>query len=157
MDRLIHNVRKELQDIGNNGITAGNLEMTGKLTDILKDLVTIEAMEGESSMRNYEDYRDMGGRYQDNYRGYNTGYERSGGYRGGDKMRERLGRIMDGMDSYEYGRSRYRDGGDSSRVFDGLEKLMYAVCTFVEGMMDYAETPQEKEIIRNHIQKLQNL
>ena len=41
--------------------------------------------------------------------------------------------------------------GDESRVIEGLEKLMYAMCMFVESAMDFAETPQEKEVIRKHI------
>lgn len=38
-----------------------------------------------------------------------------------------------------------------------LKKMMYAVCMFVESAMDFAESPEEKEIIRKHVQKLKNL
>lgn len=49
------------------------------------------------------------------------------------------------------------NGGDSERMYDGLEKLMYAICMFIESTMDFAESPEEKEIIRKHIQKLKNI
>jgi hypothetical protein len=48
-------------------------------------------------------------------------------------------------------------GGDESRVVEGLEKLMYAVCMLVESTMDFAETPTEKEIVRKHIQKISRI
>jgi hypothetical protein len=40
---------------------------------------------------------------------------------------------------------------------EGLEKTMYAVCTLVESLMDSAETAEEKEIIRKHIEKIKNI
>lgn len=86
-----------------------------------------------------------------------SGRGRGGRYRGDDRWNEHLDRIMDGADMYQYGRSRYRDGGDSERMYDGLEKLMYAICMFIESTMDFAESPEEKEIIRKHIQKLKNI
>ena len=39
----------------------------------------------------------------------------------------------------------------------GLEKLMYALCMFVESTMEFAESPREKEIIRKHIDKLRSM
>jgi hypothetical protein len=33
---------------------------------------------------------------------------------------------------------------------------MYGVCMMVETAMDFAETPEEKEIIHKHIQKLKS-
>jgi hypothetical protein len=68
-----------------------------------------------------------------------------------------MDRIMDGVDQYEYGKERYMHGGDDARVMEGLEKIMYAVCMFVESAMDFADTPQEKELIRKHIQKIKNI
>jgi hypothetical protein len=72
-------------------------------------------------------------------------------------MNEHLMRIQDGTDIYQYGRERYRHGRNDERMYDGLEKLMYAICMFIESTMDFAESPQEKEIIRKHIQKLRNI
>ena len=74
-----------------------------------------------------------------------------------NRMRDHLNRIYEGAEMYEYGRDRYQHGGNEERIYDGLEKLMYALCMFVESTMEFAETPQEKEIIRKHIQKLQKM
>jgi hypothetical protein len=42
-------------------------------------------------------------------------------------------------------------------MHEGLDRLMYGICMLVESTMDFAETPQEKEIIRKHIQKIKNV
>ena len=43
-----------------------------------------------------------------------------------------MNRIMEGAEQYEYGRERYQHGGSEERILDGLEKLMYSICMFVE-------------------------
>lgn len=62
-----------------------------------------------------------------------------------------------GMSDYNAGRNRYRDGGSESRMIDGIEMTMGAVVNFVENLIDYAETSQEKEIIRKYVNKLKNV
>ena len=166
MDKLMEQVKKELTDIEEKGMNASNLELISKLTEIYKELSEIKQMEqGGQGMQGYggnyanrNEYRD--GRYND--RGY-SGYMESGYGRGGNggrysnRMREHMNYMMDGMDQYEYGKDRYQHGGDESRVYEGLEKLMYALCMFVESAMDFAETPQEREIIRKHVQKISRI
>ena len=163
MHKLMEQIKKELVEIEEKGVNASNLELIGKLADIYKDLNEIENMDkGGQEMQDYGRYRES---YRENYRdgGYNArGNYRDGGYNEGygrrySRMRDYMDRMMDGMDQYEYGRERYMHGGDESRVIEGLEKLMYAMCMFVESAMDFAETPQEKEIIRKHIRKIGNI
>ena len=72
-------------------------------------------------------------------------------------MKEHLDRINDGVEMYDYGRERYQHGDSEERIYEGLEKLMYAVCMFVESAMDFAETPEEKDIIRRHVQKMSSM
>ncbi len=158
MRKLTDEVKKELREVEEQGINMNNLDTTFKLVDILKDLKKIEKMEGEE-MNEYNirgRYRD-GGDYGDgNYGRRGVPGSGRGRYSDGDgRMREHLDRIMDGMEMYEYGRERSRYGhGDDERLYDGLEKLMYAICMFVESTMEFADTPQEKEIIRKHVQKM---
>ena len=172
MDKLKEQIKKELTEIEQKGINASNLELISKLADIYKDLGEIEKMDGGGQeMQGYGRYRDGGyGTYRDggynargNYRegggNYREGGYREGGYNEGygrrySRMRDHMDRMMDGMDQYEYGKERYMHGGDDGRVMEGLEKIMYAICMFVETAMDFAETPQEKELIRKHIQKI---
>lgn len=168
MEKIKEQIKKELTEIENKGINASNLELITKLTDIYKNIAKIEKLEGGQEMQDYGRYRE-GGYNEGGYNayregGYNargSGY-REGGYNEGygrrySRMKDHMERMMDGMDQYEYGKERYMHGGDESRVMEGLEKLMYAMCMFVESAMDYAETPQEKEIIRKHLHKMSKL
>lgn len=177
MEKVLENVKKEIKQIGEQGINANNIDVLYKLIDIEKDIYKIKEKEGgkDSMMRGqYMDggygARGRGGRYSDG--GYNDYSARGGGssnyrgeygargnYRGGEDERiyQHLDRIMEGADEYQYGRSRYMDGGNQDRMEEGLEKLMYALCVFIESMCDFAETPEEKEIIRRHIQKMKGM
>ena len=95
-------------------------------------------------------YRDGGYNARGNYR-EDGGYREGGNYRDGgynedygrrySRMRDHMRRMMDGVDQYEYGKERYMHGGDDTRVMEGLEKIMYAVCMFVESAMDFADNP----------------
>lgn len=174
MEKLQEMIKKELTEIENKGINANNLEVINKLASIYKDLGEIKQMEeGGQKMQDYGRYRDgyEARGYRDGYRAYNEdGYRDYGNYeeygrrgvpgsgRGRySRMRDHMERMMDGMDQYEYGKERYMAGGDDGRVMEGLEKLMYAICMFVESAMDFADTPQEKEAIRKHIQKISRI
>lgn len=169
LDKLVNSIEKELKEIGEQGLNASNLEMAKKLVDMYKDLQEVEQKEGSYGMRDYGrdgGYSNRGGGYQGRGRYYVEGdYDNRGGYnnRGGsnyngyNRMKEHLDRINDGIEMYDYGRERYQHGDSEERVFEGLEKLMYAVCMFVESAMDFAETPQEKDIIRRHIQRISSM
>lgn len=187
MEKLIEIVKKELKQVEEQGLSMENLETTFKLVDILKDLYEVKEGEGGQYGMSYRDgyeyriegrrgddyYHDGrgggGGNYRDGRGGsYNDGYGRpymDGGYgaprrsyNGHERrMKEHMDRIYEGLDMYEYGRDRYQHGGTDERMIDGLEKLMYALCMFVESAMDFAESPQEKEVIRKHIQKIRAL
>ena len=152
MHDLLRKVKKELDQIGETGINSSNLETTYKLVDIMKDIYEIEEKKEhpeESYGRDYRNYRYYDRRYMDG-----NGGERS--YRG-DKFDMCLDKIYNGVDMYEYGRSRYRGNGDNSKAIDGLEKMMTGVYSLVESGIDLAETAEEKEIIRKHIRKLTQL
>lgn len=175
MDRVLENVKREIKEIGEQGINANNLDLLDKLVDIEKDIYEIKEKEGGLSSMEYGRYMDYGrnmprnGMYEDEYgaRGnyrengsYNDGnYYVRGYYRQGsdERMNQHLDRIMEGADAYQYGRERYRGGGNQERMKEGLEKLMYALCVFVESVTDFAETSEEKEIIRKHVQKMKGI
>lgn len=178
MYKLIENITKELEQIGNQGVNTNNLAMLGELTDIQKDLYEIEKMKKEQEgghMRDYgrDDYYERD-RYRDSYRdggrdygrgyvdyerdyGYPTQYPLRRRYAGDDRMAEHLEHIHDGVERYQEGRERYRHGENEERMYDGLERLMYGICKLVETTMDLAETPRAKEIIRKHVQKMKDI
>ncbi len=101
---------------------------------------------------NERGYNGNGGQYAYMNNGGGSG---GGSYNGYDpRMRDHISRISEGAEMYEYGRERYQHGGSTERMEDGLEKLMYALCMFIESTMEFANSPKEKEIIRKHVQKL---
>ena len=178
MKKLEENVKKELDQIAEKGLTSSNLDTAFKLVDILKDIKEIEEdskeMKGGDMMGYYERGGRGGGNY--NYGGmYPMNYERGGrGYgnenyeRGGSgryqhyspdmtRFYEKIDRMVDFLEDYYMGKSRYHEGAHSGHMVEGLEKTMYAVCTLVESLMDSAETPEEKEVIRKHIEKIKNV
>ncbi len=153
MEKLLEQIKKELKDIEDKGLTASNLDLAGKLVDLQKDLCEIQKMDKGGSHEMYGDryyntrfYRDGGG--------YGEGYSRRGGGRYSNPMRDYMDRAYEGMEDYEYGRERYMHGGGEERILEGLDRMMHAVCMVVESAMEFAETPQEKEIVRKHVQKM---
>jgi len=155
MDKLYNNAQKELHKIEESGLSSNNVSNAKMLTSIMKNILTIEAMEDEQMYDRYEARR--GGRYgtYDDRYGRDSG-RNSGryGHRDYDRMYDKVYRIEDGLDAYVYGKDRYYDGDHSGSMTEGLEKTMYAICTLVETIMDNAETPEEKEVVRKHAQKI---
>lgn len=162
LEKLLHEVKQELKEIGDQGLNASNLETLGKLADIYKDLTKAEHLGGMQDMKNYRG-GDYGAYNERRYNEYGNDYGRQyrtggGGYNGNDsRIREHMNRIMEGVEQYEYGRERYQHGGSEERILDGLEKLMYSICMFVESTYEFAQSPQEKEIIRKHLHKLKSM
>jgi len=149
MHELKRKAEHELDQIAQQGLTTTNLEIAYKLVDIVKDIYEIEESKekmGESS----EHY----GRYMGDYRMKND-YRPS--YRGKERIDRSMDRLRDGVEMYEYGREKYGAGGSKAQMHEGLENMMYAICSLIESGMDIAETAEEKEIIRKHIKKLQSL
>ena len=103
-------------------------------------------------------YNERGGYNEGGYGARGSGGGRGRSYNGyDDRMRDRIDRMIDGAEMYEYGRDRYQHGGSHEAMEEGLEKMMYAVCMLIETAMDAAQSPKEKEIIRKHIQKIRSL
>lgn len=157
MDKLFENVRKELKQIEANGLTSSNLDTAYKLASLGKNLKKIDK-EGDQMRDRYMGDGHRGGDYRAYIEG-EYGRPRMGRYRtyDGDRFTRHLDYIDEGLDMYMYGKDRYFDGGDKYHLHEGLEKLMYGVCMLVETAMDFAETPEEKEIVRKHVQKMKNI
>lgn len=180
MDKLIEKIEKELKVFEEQGITSSNLGTIGELADVYKDLLEAEEKKkgrGEYGMRYpREDSRNVympiyrgRGDYEYNGRMYgneymDNGYGRMNGRGGGsyrhnpmEHLFDKLNRILEHMEEYIDGKDRYHAGAHQGHMAEGLEKTMYAVCTLVESLMDSAETADEKEIIRKHIEKIKNI
>lgn len=164
MDQLLRKVEKELETIADKGLTSSNLDTTYKLIDIYKDIK--EACYYDKEVKEEENYgarrRDSMGRYMNNYNDYDN-YDRSGSrgrynnYPLDERSERHFDRMREGMYNYNEGKNRYRDGDSKQRMIDGVEMTMGAIVNFVESMVDFAETAQEKEIVRKYVDKLKNI
>jgi len=84
----------------------------------------------------YDDYNARGSR---SGRSYND-YDNYGHYPLDERTERYLTRIREGMENYDAGCSRYRDGGSNERMVEGIEMTMGAIVNFIESLMDIAET-----------------
>lgn len=175
LDKFIDKIEKELSLVAEKGLTNANLEATCKLVDIYKKVKESEYYQneidcfkgGDYGMRPWRDERDFyrNDRYDNDYSrgGYDREgrWEARGSYNSYPYMDERskryIDRMMEGVDSYNEGKERYRHGEKDGRMVDGIEMTMAAVCMFVESLAEFAETSQEKEIIRKHIEKMKKI
>lgn len=152
MKELQNRVKKELDNIGEKGITSSNLDSTYKLVDIYKDILEICEKEGNSRTydRYYDEYnmrgRDNSGRYMGDH-----------SYHTDEKFERYLTRMRDGVEDYNAGRMRYRDGGSNERMVEGIEMTMGAIVNFIESLLDIAETSQEKEIVRKYVDRIRKV
>lgn len=145
------------------GLDASNIDVVLKLSKIAKNIAKINKGEEDEMMRYHE------GGYNEKYPEYGARrmdirYERDGEYGRRYMGRpyyghfdEHLARLSECVEDYEYGRDRYRSHGDDGRMIDGLEKTMMALVDFVESAAHFAETPEEKEVIRKHLQRMKNI
>lgn len=151
MRELLEKVEKELDKIGDKGLTTSSLDTTYKLIDIYKDIKEAKYYEKmcESDSESYDArQRDSRGRYMDTDRHY---------YPWGDREERYFDKIKEGIDSYAEGKVRYRDGSSQEKMLDGIELAMTALVNFVETLYDHSEGQKEKDIIKDHIEKLKRL
>lgn len=164
MHKLLDRVEKELENIADKGLSSSNLDTTFKLIDIYKDIKESNYYDEQSGSYDGGRMRDSRGRYMSD-RDYHHDYDdkwrdgdnRYGTYPMNIRINRYFDRIKDGMDTYDYDHERYRKGDNPDRLVEGMEMIMGAICNFVEELSDYAETSQEKEVIRKHLNKMKNI
>ena len=149
MDELLRKVKKELDSIGEKGLTASNLDTTYKLIDIYKDIK--EACYYESQTKDWDNTDVYGARSRDSRGRYMEHYPLD------DRTERHFERMREGMYNYNEGKMRYKDGNSKERMIDGVEMTMSAIINFIESMIDFAETNTEKEIVRKYVDKLKNI
>ena len=154
MHELLDKVERELEKIGDKGLTSSNLDTTYKLIDIFKDIK--EAKYYEKMCKGEEDSYDA--RRRDSQGRYMGDIEPHLHYKPWDDRVERYYlKVRDGLDDYSAGRERYRDGASQDRMIEGIEMAMSALVSFVETLYDHTETQREKDVIHEHIEKLKRI
>ena len=163
-DKLKCLVEKELEQFANIGITENNLDVIGKLVDIDKDLENINYWDCKKEVmkmryNGYGEYSEGGyseGRY--GRRGVpGTGRGRyRGNYSEGEEM---LDDMKDSYSAYSesrnaYSRGNYSAGEDSMKALDDTMELFVE---FTQKMVQEADSPEAKQIIRKHLRKISQM
>ena len=177
-DKLRENAERELKIIEDKGLEKGNIELAGKLTEMIKGLDKIEMMQdgGEYSRDGYsrdmEDYSQERGGYSRNgdysrEGNYSNDYDNGNSYRRGRSATtgryvhrpnySRLSGDDTDMDEYRSRKMEYsnsRDDGTKNRMLDALEDFMSGVHGMMKQMFKDADCREEREIIQNWARKI---
>ena len=180
-DKLRENAERELKIIEDNGLEKGNIELAGKLTEMIKGLDKIEMMQDgggysrDGYSRDMEDYsRERGGysRNGDYSRegNYSNDYDNGNSYRRGRNQRNgqythrpnysRLSGDDTDMDEYRSRKMEYsnsRDDMTKNKMLDALEDFMSGVHGMMKQMFKDADCREEREIIQNWARKIADM
>lgn len=161
-EKIIKKTEESIKKIVDEGITTANLDHLYKLSKI-KHLAK-EDMEMHGNYGNYGEYSGRGPGHGSYGRGgYGEGYGEYGNYgeygRGsyGARGRDRRYRGDDYMDrmSGEYGRymeSRERYGANNEETDKSFHYMVKALEDFIKVLEEEAETPQQKQQLRQALQ-----
>lgn len=147
MDNIKEKVEKIISEIGERELEPNDIDMLGKLVDIVKDITMIDS-EGVKEMRYGTYRRDYD--YDDMSYGRNRKRDSRGRYM-------KSGRAMDDMyniyDKYDESRS-YGDRGETTK---SLEYMMQSAYDFICMLEEEANTDEEMDIIRKYARKISEL
>ena len=157
-------VTNELKQFSKDELDSNDLDIMYKLVDIIKDLENIDYWNCKKEVmtmryRNYGDYSEGG--YGNNYGrdryGNNYGRERYGrSYSEGeemlDTMKESYGAYSESMSAYS--RGNYGAGQEGMKA---LEDAMEIFTEFAHKMIQEADSPEAKQIIKKHLRKISQM
>lgn len=142
----LYEYEEKAKKINGGKLSAGDLETIHKLTDTVKNIDKIEMLEEDD--RYSED-----GQYMGEGRIYGTSYARG---RGRNAKRDSMGRYSREGGMYHDGGSSYARGGmRDGRMGYSRDSAKEHMIEKMEDMMEDAESPKEREAIRQCIMKLE--
>ena len=165
-EELVEKTKKTIKEVIEDDISPENLDDLGKLVDIYKDVKEVECMNygnynGYGNYGNYNAYGNYNGRgpsrgsYGENYgrSGYGNYGEGSYGRRVVDSIyrgEEELDRMHGEYGRYQENRNRYGAGDETDKSF---HYMVEAYKDFTKVLFEEAETPQQKQMLREAIQQ----
>lgn len=156
-------IEKEIDQLADDGVNEGNLDILFKLVDIDKDLENIDYwnVKKEAIKMRYNDYD----RYSEG--GYGEGrYGRRGvpgtgrgRYRGHDDGEEMIEDMRDSYSAYSESRSSYNRGnyGAEQDGMKALEDTMEIFTEFAQKMIQEVDSPEAKQIVKKHLRKISQM
>lgn len=156
----LYEYEEKAKKMNGGKLSAGDLETLHKLTDTVKNIDKIEMLEDEEGYSEATDFMGEGRMYGMSYargRGRNAKrdsmgrYSRANGYERGHSADD------DYEDGMSYARGRGRSGGGRGGYRGGYSRdgAKEHMIEKMEDMMEEAESPKEKEAIRQCIMKLE--
>ncbi len=150
-DKLLEKVNEKIKHIVDEDINTGNLDHLYKLSKI-------KHMTKEDKEMNYGNYGGRRAGYDSYGRNYGDGYGNYEGYgnygRRGRDMRYRgddeLERMSGEYGRYQESRSRYGASDETDKSFHYMVK---ALEDFIKVLYEEAETPQQKQMLRETLQR----
>ena len=157
-DKLI----KEIEEISNKELNEKNLDLLGQLVDIKKDLENIEYWNCKKEVMKMR-YNDLEENYSDGYGNYGRrgvpGTGRRRRYRGQDEGEEMLEEIRESYSAYSdsmgaYNMGNYGAGKDGMKA---LEDTMELFTEFTQKMIQEADSPEEKQIVKKYLRRISQM
>lgn len=142
----LYEYEEKAKKMNGGKLSAGDLETLHKLTDTVKNIDKIEMLEEDGGYS--ED-----GAYMGEGRIYGTSYARG---RGRNARRDSMGRYSrEGGMYYDGGSSYARGGMRDGRMGYSRDSAKEHMIEKMEDMMEEAESPKEREAIRQCIMKIE--
>ena len=142
----LYEYEEKAKKMNGGKLSAGDLETLHKLTDTVKNIDKIEMLEED-------DGYSADGQYMGEGRIYGTSYARG---RGRNAKRDSMGRYSREGGMYHDGGSSYARGGmRDGRMGYSRDSAKEHMIEKMEDMMEDAESPKEREAIRQCIMKLE--
>ena len=138
MHKLMENIKAELHEFGEKGISKDNVHLIGELIDMYKDLKTVESM----------------GFAEDAYTEMTDMPKRTVERREGAKFDRNINELYD---KYLWCKKEYaRDGSQIHRekVTKALEALMSEICDLLFDIHHDADFREEREVIDRHVKSM---
>lgn len=143
MDKVLECVKKEIKQIGEQGINANNIDVLYKLVDIEKDIYKICEKRDEMHLRNREK-KMKGHKYMDEHE-YEKSYKKIHDH----KFVRYMDNLIDDFEEYQYMKENYDD--DLEKEFKALTQSYYE---FIEYMCHTTDDYKEKEMIEHYLEKI---
>ena len=151
IEKLNNQLEERINQVLDETIHQGNVDMLGKLVDIHKDIANEEYWEEKENYMRYGNYdrryetTSYGARRRDS-RGRYMGHDHI------DRMYEDYGRYMESRDMAN--RGDYNAKGDALK---SLEYMLESMVDFVDMLKHDATSPEEHELIREYTQRIANM
>ena len=155
IEKLNNQLEERINQVLDESIHQGNVDMLGKLVDIHKDIANEEYWEKKEDYMRYGTYDR---RYGENYNREGYGARRRdsrGRYMGHDH----LDRMYEDYGNYAESRDMANRGNYSAKsdALKSLEYMLESMVDFVDMLKQDATSPEEMNLIREYTQRIASM